>query len=106
MNEEYPRTTLTRSQRITLWAFTILLLIPAGYGFVVKIIQFLVTLGSGGEGSFTILPLTTYFLVALGMLCLLLWGTLNGMFRNIEKPKYTMLEREDWLDRNEERELS
>jgi hypothetical protein len=40
------------------------------------------------------------------MICLLVWATRNGMFRNIEKPKYDMLDREEELDRLEGRPWS
>jgi hypothetical protein len=34
----------------------------------------------------------------MGMLCMLAWAASNGMFRDIEKPKYDMLQREQELD--------
>jgi nitrogen fixation-related uncharacterized protein len=41
-----------------------------------------------------------YLLASLGFFCLLMWAALNGMFRDLEQPKYNMLENERELDRN------
>lgn len=82
-----------------LWVAAALILIPGGYGFVEKFIQFARTLALGpDEGGFTIIPIMNYLVVTAGMVCLLMWAVMHGMFRDIEKPKYTMLEREAQLD--------
>jgi hypothetical protein len=47
-----------------------------------------------------------YLLVAAGFGCLLVWATARGMFRDIEKPKQTMLDRERALDEREGRRWS
>jgi hypothetical protein len=39
-----------------------------------------------------------YLLASLGFFFLLLWAAARGMFRDIERPKYEMLERERLLD--------
>ncbi|MCA9065501.1 MAG: cbb3-type cytochrome oxidase assembly protein [Planctomycetaceae bacterium] len=83
--------------------FLVLLVVPAGAGFVLKFRE-LVDLQSGQsgmDGGFAITPVVNYLLASLGFFFLLLWATLNGMFRDLEKPKYAMLENEWELDRNE-----
>lgn len=78
----------------------VLILIPALYGFGSKFLEFL-TLAGDEEGSFTILPILNYLLASAGFLLLFGWAVLHGMFHDIEKPKYTMLENERRLDEAE-----
>jgi hypothetical protein len=42
-----------------------------------------------------------YLLASIGFLCMLIWAAANGMFRDIEQPKYRMLEVEEQLNRRE-----
>ena len=51
------------------------------------------------EGAFAIAPIVNYLLASAGFLFVLLWATANGMFHDIEAPKYRMLEREEELDK-------
>ncbi len=85
------------------WIVTIvlgvLILIPSMLGFVMKFIE-LVNLTQGeADGEFAVTPMVNYLLASAGFLCLLLAAALNGMFNDIEQPKYSMLENEERLDR-------
>ncbi len=82
-----------------------IILIPAAYGFVNKFIEFARTFGTD-DGGFVIVPMLNYLCVAAGFICLLVWAVAHGMFNDIEKPKFTMLEREAELDRQEGRAWS
>lgn len=89
----------TRAQIVTLIAFVVVFLLPAGVGFAIKLYEFLtVANGATSEGTFMLVPVLNYFIVFMGMLCMLAWAASNGMFRDIEKPKYDMLQREQELD--------
>ncbi len=89
----------TKAQRITLIAFLVVFLLPAGVGFAIKLYEFMtVANGATSEGTFMLVPVLNYFIVFMGMLCMLAWATTNGMFRDIEKPKFDMLRREQKLD--------
>jgi hypothetical protein len=88
----------SRIKSITLLIMTVIILVPTMTGFVMKFIEFVHTFRSGSEGVFAITPMTNYLLASLGFLCLLVWATLNGMFHDVERPKYTMLETEKRLD--------
>ena len=44
------------------------------------------------NGAFAITPMVNYLLASLGFLCLLLWATRNGMFRDIESAKERLRE--------------
>jgi len=96
----------SRRKRIALWLIAVGVLVPGAYGFVEKLIEFIRSLNADEDAGFTIIPISNYFLIAAGMACMLGWAIANGMFRNIEEPKYTMLEREAELDRREGLEWS
>ena len=92
----------TRTQKMTTIFFLVVLLLPASIGFGIKLYEFMaVASGPTAEGTFMLVPVLNYFIVFMGMLCLLAWATTNGMFRDIEKPKYDMLETERELDERE-----
>ncbi len=76
----------------------VLIVAVSGVGFALKLWEFVVVFSQSAEGAFAITPVVNYGLATAGFLCLLLWGMFNGMFRDIEEPKYTMLEREARID--------
>ena len=92
---------LSRKHKILLWLFVLFLLVPGAIGFLDKLVMFFRVLFTTQDGGFAILPILNYLLVAAGMLCLFAWAVAHGMFRDIEKPKYDMLEREKALDHEE-----
>jgi nitrogen fixation-related uncharacterized protein len=78
-------------------ALALLILVPALVGFATKFREFL-ALVRFEEGAFTIVPILNYLLVGMGFLLLFLWAMLHGMFRDVERPKFTMLANERRLD--------
>ena len=81
--------------------FAVIILTPCVVGFGFKFIELVRTLQSDStEGAFAITPILNYLLASIGFLCLLVWATANGMFRNVEKPKHEMLKIERQLDRH------
>lgn len=96
----------SRSSFIVPAIMAVLILGPAGYGFVEKLILFIQAVRRDLIGGFTIVPVVIYLIVTAGMASLLVWAIKQGMFRNIEQPKYDMLEREAELDRLEGRPWS
>jgi nitrogen fixation-related uncharacterized protein len=74
----------------------------AGVAFAFKIAEFLHTLESTEVEGFVVVPVTIYFVVAAGYVCLFLWAWSSGHFRRIEEPKYRMLEQELEYERLEE----
>ena len=79
--------------------FAVPILIFSGLGFAAKFIEFIHTFQGEIDGVFAITPMVNYLLASAGFFCLLVWATLNGMFRDIEEPKRTMLENDASLDR-------
>jgi hypothetical protein len=77
-----------------LWIFSVIMIIVAGSAFVMKLIEFTATAtreGTGALASFLI-PVLNYLLVAGGFFCLFLWAYFRGHFKDLEAPKYRMLE--------------
>lgn len=79
--------------------FAVPILIFSGLGFIAKFLEFINTFQGETEGAFAITPMVNYLLASAGFFCLLVWATINGMFRDIEQPKHTMLENDSALDR-------
>ena len=76
----------------------VLILIPSMIGFVIKFRELIHLTQGDADGGFAITPVVNYLLASAGFLCLLLAAAVNGMFSDIESPKYTMLENEQRLD--------
>ena len=91
-----------RAGRIVLWTIMILGLSGAGVAFTYKIAEFLFTLGSDEVKGFADVPVTVYFVVASGWLCLLVWCFLTGKFTNLEQAKYDFFEKEAEYERRGE----
>ena len=87
-----------RRQRWTTLVFALAILIPCGFGFSRKFQELLALSRGGSDGAFAILPVVNYLLAGLGFFFLFCWAIANGMFGDIERPKYAMLETERLLD--------
>jgi len=95
----------TRGARRFLWIFSIVMVLTAGTAFVFKLVEFIHTAtmkGPAAMGSFLI-PVLNYLLVAAGFALLFLWAWFSGQFRDLEAPKYRMLEMQEQIDRDETR---
>ena len=88
----------SRTKSVVTLALALLILIPSLWGFVGKFRELLLLVRGEADGAFAISPVVNYLLASLGFFCLLCWATLGGMFRDIERPKETMLEIERRLD--------
>ncbi len=74
------------------------ILIPSLLGFGNKFIELVRIYRGDADGAFAVAPITNYILASSGFLLLFFWAAANGMFRDIERPKYSMLENERRLD--------
>jgi fatty acid desaturase len=92
----------SRKRRLLMILLALVILVPALLGFGKKFLEFLALIGDE-EGSFAVAPVLNYLLASLGFLLLFFWAIFHGMFRDIEKPKHDMLEREHWLEEAEAR---
>jgi hypothetical protein len=99
MNEKTARSVSTkRSQLITTIVFALVILIPSFVGFANKFREFILIFRGDVDGVFAITPIVNYLLASLGFFFLFCWAIGHGMFRDIEQPKYTMLDNERKLD--------
>jgi hypothetical protein len=90
-----PESSLRKSVTILL---AVAILVPSLLGFGTKFYEFVLLARGNVEGVFAVTPVINYLMASLGFLCLLGWAAANGMFRDIEQPKLTMLENEELLD--------
>ncbi|MFO0909086.1 MAG: hypothetical protein U0794_12185 [Isosphaeraceae bacterium] len=87
-----------RRQRWTTIIFALAVLIPSAFGFSRKFTELVALTKVGSDGTFAIVPVVNYLLASLGFFCLFCWAIFNGMFGDVERPKYDMLETERLLD--------
>jgi nitrogen fixation-related uncharacterized protein len=83
--------------RVTL-LLALAILIPSCWGFGSKFFEFIAIYRGEVDGAFAVAPILNYLLASSGFLLLFFWASMNGMFHDIERPKYTMLENEQRLD--------
>ncbi len=95
-----PRETPPPARRRFLWLFATAMVLVAGTAFVMKLIDFIVTATNEGPDALAsfLIPVLNYLLVAAGFLCLFLWAWLTGQMRDVESPKYRMLEMQKSFD--------
>lgn len=79
--------------------FGIFMVLVAGSGFLMKLIEFTTIFFSDEPLKFAFLPVMTYLMVAAGFACLFIWAYVKGQFKDIEGPKYRMLQMQDEIDR-------
>jgi len=87
-----------RTVFIVSMVLAVLILIPSLLGFGMKFLELMQVLRGEESGRFALTPIMNYLFASLGFLCLLIWATCQGMFRDIERPKETMLEMEEKLN--------
>lgn len=88
-----------RTSALVTVLFALIILIPSLWGFSGKFAEFIKLYRGEVDGVFAISPIVNYLLASLGFFCLFGWAVLHGMFTDIEKPKESMLETEEQLDR-------
>ena len=75
-----------------------MILVPSLLGFANKFREFILLYRGDVDGVFAITPIMNYLLASLGFFFLFCWAICHGMFRDLEGPKYAMLENERMLD--------
>ncbi len=79
-------------------AAAIIVLGPCLFGFGGKFWELVQIVRGDVEGVFALTPIANYLLASFGFLLLCLWGASQGVFHDLEAPKYVMLEREKLLN--------
>ncbi len=91
-----------RAQVISTIVFAVVILVPSLLGFANKFREFIMIFRGDVDGVFAITPIMNYLLASLGFFFLFCWAIAHGMFRDLEKPKYAMLENERRLDERQD----
>ncbi len=89
------------SSRRYVLAFFGLAVTAAGCMFTYKLFAFLQTIRRDELAGFAFDPIMIYAIVSIGFLFLLAWAAFSGQFRDVERPKYEMLERFEEQERAE-----
>jgi hypothetical protein len=85
-------------RRLVMLLMALAVLVPSLYGFGTKFLEFVALFRGDVDGAFAISPILNYLLASTGFLLLFAWAAMHGMFRDVEQPKYVMLENEARLD--------
>jgi hypothetical protein len=88
-----------RIRSVTIVGFAVAVLVIAGLGFAYKMSEFAVTIMKEDVEGFGAVAVATYLIGMVPIMFLSLWAVLTGRFRDIERPKYRLLE----IDREIER---
>ena len=84
---------------LVVFAFAIIVMVIAGGAFVYKMAEFAMTIVKDDVEGFGAVAVATYLIGMLPIIFVTLWAVLSGKFRDIERPKFRLLE----LDREIER---
>jgi hypothetical protein len=86
---------------LVLFAMTVAVMFIAGGAFFYKMTEFAVTMARGDIEGFGAVSVATYVVGMLPLLFLTLWAVLTGRFRDIERPKFRVLELDEEIAREE-----
>ena len=81
-----------RTRTVILFAFFFGVMVIAGGGFLLKMFEFVMTMSGDEIAGFGAVAVSTYLLGMAPLLFLMLWAVTTGRFRDVEAPKYRMLE--------------
>lgn len=81
-------------------------LVLSGLAFAYKVAEFIFTMSAPEAKGFADVPVTIYFIVAAGWLCLLAWCVMTGKFKDLERTKFELLELEEEYERAERNPFS
>ena len=79
--------------------FYALVLTIAGVGSTYRLTQFVATISKQELTGFGVVSIGTYLLGVFSILFVTLWALCKGHFRDLEAPKYRMMELNDEIDR-------
>ncbi len=89
----------SRVRSTVVLGFAAAVLVIAGLGFAYKTTQFAATIVKDDVEGFGVVAVGLYLIGMLPIVFLTLWAVLTGKFRDVERPKFRLLE----LDREIER---
>lgn len=102
MSDEEKQQTRQEQRRFRFWVIVVTLgMMVAGSGFIFKLVEFIRVAQNQDAEGFAVVPVVTYFLVTSGFICVFIWNYLRGGLRDVEKPKYKLLERHEEIERHD-----
>lgn len=87
------------AREIAVYAFAVAILVFAGLGFVYKMTEFAATIIKDDVEGFGAVAVSIYLIGMVPIAFFTLWAVLSGKFRDIEAPKYRMLELDAEIER-------
>lgn len=83
--------------------FQWVVIIVAGTGFSYKFVEFTYSIFKTGNEivQFAVTPIVMYSCVAIGFFSMFMWTVVRGDYKDIERPKYRLFEREVELGNTE-----
>ncbi len=86
-------------RNVAVITFAVVVLVVAGLGFAYKMTEFAMTIVNDDVQGFGAAAVSVYLIGIVPIMFLTLWAVFTGKFRDIEQPKFRLLE----LDREIER---
>lgn len=83
---------------IAIVGFSSAVILVAGVGFIYKMTEFSATIVKDEVEGFGATAIAVYLTGVVPLLFLTLWAILTGRFRDIERPKYRVLEMHDQIE--------
>jgi hypothetical protein len=87
---------------LVVFVFAIAVMAIAGLGFVYKMAEFTVTIVEDDIAGFGAVAVATYLIGMVPIVFVTLWAVVTGRFRDIERPKYRLLELDEEIERGGE----
>ncbi|MFQ5706341.1 MAG: cbb3-type cytochrome oxidase assembly protein [bacterium] len=84
---------------VAILSVSIFVVVIGGVAFLYKITEFAETYLKDDLKSFGAISVVSYLVGFFGILFFTLWGVFKGHFRDIERPKYRMLELDEEIER-------
>jgi len=83
---------------IAIVGFSSAVILVAGVGFIFKMTEFTATIVKDEVEGFGATAIAVYLTGVIPLLFLTIWAILTGRFRDIERPKYRVLEMHDQIE--------
>jgi ABC-type uncharacterized transport system permease subunit len=84
---------------VAVFAFAIAIMVIAGAAFVYKMTEFAMTIVKDDVEGFGAVAVATYLIGMLPIVFVTLWAAFAGKFRDIERPKFRLLELDRLIER-------
>jgi hypothetical protein len=83
-----------KNRPLTIFQWAVIII--AGSGFTFKFVEFTYSIFKTGNElvQFAVTPIVMYSCVAVGFFMMFLWTVIRGDYKDIERPKYRLFERE------------